>query len=160
MGMPVTLQGASRSIISPMVLGLDASDILFNGDLTSATDQTIAYVRVYYEQTDDVSAATALLSGADCITILPGSAPTELDDLPAAIANVWVCAFSGAGVPANYTGGAGVVNVGGAVADVLANMIRCEFLSADLVKGLRITVPDTWNSGLTTRARVEGLGRA
>lgn len=158
MGMPVTLQGASRSLVSPLRAGVPTAEVALNGDLTSATDQPIIGLRVIADPGDDIAAANALLTGAGCRILLPGDCLTL--DAASGIVALYMVGIGNAALPADYVGGAGVISINETdVADVYAQMVRLDFSSLDAVKTVALSLT-VWGSELKARVFVEAGSHA
>lgn len=158
MGMPVTLQGASRSLVSPLLAGAPTSEVALNGDLTTATDQPIIGLRVIADPGDDITAANALLTGAGCRILLPGDCLTL--DAASSIVALYMVGIGNAAQPADYVGGAGVISINETdVADVYAQMVRLDFGSLEQVKTVALSLM-VWGSDLKARVFVEAGSHA
>lgn len=159
MGLPVNVTGAARPAITPQVLGVLAGDVRINGDLTTATDQPLLYLRVCIQAGDDVTAAANLQAGGpDVFIVQPGG---DIDiEVDRAITMVHLIGVGSAAAPADYTGGSYVASINDTVANFLAQLARFEFLSSDAVKRVRISMSNTYASGLTARAYIQGVSYA
>lgn len=158
MGMPVTAAEVPRYLAEVLKAGTPVNEIALNGDLTSATDQPIIFGRVCVDPGDDMTAATSLLSGAGCRVVMAGQW-LQLDFAAGAKA-IYLAAIGSGALPADYTGGVGVLSVAETdQTDALAQMIRLDISQVDAVKSLKIGLL-TWNSGLTGRWFVEARSHA
>lgn len=97
--------------VRPLLLGsTPTSQLLIDGDLDTATDQPIAYVRLVVNPGTDAAAATHLRAGSgNAVTLNPGEASKDLE-LSADLSALYICAFSAAAVPDDYDGGAWIAS--------------------------------------------------
>jgi hypothetical protein len=99
------------TMYAPLLAGASVPGLSANGDLTSAVDQTLGELRIVVDPGTDTAAADALRTGAEVLTVLRGDAaesPEYADDITF-LYGVWV-SQAGVAVPADYVGGAYVVN--------------------------------------------------
>jgi hypothetical protein len=156
--MPVVPGVNPRAAAVALRSGVLTAEIALNGDLTTATDQPIIGLRIIADPGDDVTAANALLTGAGCKVLLPGDCLTL--ELSAGIVALYMVGIGRAALPADYTGGSGVVSIAETdVADVYAQMIRLDFNSLDDVRSVTLSL-SVWGSELVGRVFLEANSHA
>lgn len=152
----VGLAALPRVAVVPTALGAAKSEWVVDADLATATDQPILYLRVVLDASDDVTAANALLTGVGALHVLPGTEKTFT--LNAGATRCYMIAVGSAAIPADYTGGAGVISINETdVTDALAQMFFFDIDSRDEVRTVRIGMTPTYNSGLSAVIYVEAF---
>lgn len=143
----------------PTILNVSTSEVTIDADLATATDQPILYTRICLDASDDLTAASALLTGVGCKTLLPGERRTFTLGFNAQ--RVYAIGVGSAAEPADYTGGAGIMSIAeDDVADVQAQMFVFDFNTLEQVKTFSMAMTETYNSGLTARLLVEAESHA
>ena len=144
------------------VTSVTTPHIVADGDLSTATDQVPSLWRIVADPDDQVTAAAQLMSGTNLWASINCGAPVvqkavlDASGARKVFTRAYAICVSSSGVPADYTGGAYIINSANTnIGDWLANM--CEFqwaggLGATDLRAVASNVFNTYYSGLAIDA--------